>query len=132
MIFHNSYNILLNIIRVGYLSKHQYVHIPYNAKILRLLKKLVQIRYVSCYEVLTERKLRVYLIYNNNNLPNFRFTKLLFKPSHKTYISYKRLAILYKYDYNIIFILSTSLGLLTHTEAISLKTGGELVCALYS
>lgn len=132
MIFHNSYNILLNTLRVGYLSKHQFVHVPYNSKILRLLKKLMQIRYISCYSILDDRKLRIYLVYNNNNLPNFRFTKLFYKPSHRTYISYKRLIILYKYDYGITFILSTSLGLLTHTEAIGLKVGGEMICALYS
>lgn len=70
----------------------------------------MQIRYISCYAILDDRKLRIYLVYNNNNLPNFRFTKLLYKPSHRTYISYKRLVILYKYDYSITFILSTSLG----------------------
>lgn len=132
MVFHNSFNILLNILRVGYLCRHPYVNIPCNSKILRLLKKLIQIRYVSSYEIISDRKLRIYLLYDNNNVPNFRYTKLLFRPSHRLYISYKRLTILYKYDFGIVYILSTNLGLLTHTEAINSRTGGELICVLYS
>lgn len=132
MIFHNSYNIVLNIIRVGYLCKHPYVNSPYNAKILRLLKKLIQLRYINCYEIMDHRTLRIILIYDINGLPNYRYSRILFKPSHRTYISYKRLVILYKYDFGIIYILSTSHGLLTHTEAISLRAGGELMCVLYS
>lgn len=132
MVFHNSYNILLNIVRVGYLCKHPYVNIPYNFKILRLLKKLIQLRYINSYEIINEQKLRIILTYDVNGLPNFRYTRLLFKPSHRLYISYKRLVILYKYDFGIVYILSTSLGLLTHSEAISLKVGGELICVLYS
>lgn len=132
MVFHNSYNILLNIIRVGYLRKHPYVDTVFNPKILRLLKKLLQIRYVSHYESLDNNKIRIYLIYDANSLPNYRFTKLLFKPSHRTYISYKRLIILYKYDFGITYIISTSVGLLTHREAINARLGGELICVLYS
>lgn len=132
MVFHNSYNILLNIIRVGYLCKHPYIDTVFNPKILRLLKKLLQIRYVSHYEMLANNKLRVYLIYDANSLPNYRFTKLLFKPSHRTYITYKRLIILFKYDFGIMYIISTSVGLLTHKEAISARLGGELICVLYS
>ena len=132
MVFHNSYNILLNNIRVGYLGKHPYVKTKYNPKILRLLEKLIQIRYVSRYEKFDDQYLRIFLIYDNNELPNFRYTKLLFKPSHRTHISYKRLIILHKYDFGIVYILSTTLGLLTHNEAINLKIGGELICVLYS
>lgn len=132
MVFHNSYNILLNIIRVGYLYKHPYVDTVYNSKITRLLKKLIQIRYVSCFETLANNKLRIYLIYDSNNLPNFKYTKLLFKPSHRTYISYKRLVILHKYDFGVVYIISTTHGLLTQNEAINAKIGGELMCVLYS
>jgi ribosomal protein S8 len=132
MIFHNSYNIILNIIRVGYLCKHPYVNSPYNAKILRLLEKLIQLRYVNRYEIMDNNILRIILIYDINGCSNYRYTKILFKPSHRTYISYKRLIILYKYDFGIVYILSTSHGLLTHSEAISLRVGGELICVLYS
>lgn len=132
MIFHNSFNILLNVLRVGYASKHPYINVVYNAKILRLLNKLIQIRYVSSYEILSNGMLRIYLLYDINNNSNFRYTKLLFKPSHRTHISYKRLIILHKYDFGIIYILSTNSGLLTHTEAIHLRIGGELICVLYS
>lgn len=132
MYFFNSYNTLLNIIRVGYLSKVHYVNCPFNSKIIRLLKKLVDIRYVSHFEQINNKWIRIFLIYDINYCPPYKFTKLLFKQSLRTYISYKKLFKLYKHDYGIIYILSTTQGLLTQSEAINEKIGGEIICVLYS
>ncbi len=132
MYFFNSYNTLLNILRVAYLSKTHYVFCPINSKIIRLLKKLVDIRYVSHFEYLDNKRVCIYLLYDINYCPAFKFTKLLFRQSLRTYVSYKKLFKLYKYDYGTIYILSTTQGLLTQTEAINEKIGGELICVLYS
>lgn len=133
MNFFNSYNTALNIIRVGYLSKRNVVVIPHNKIILRFVDKLISIRYINFYEYTNDnRSLRVHLLYCKNRLPFFKYTKLWYRQSLRTFISYKKLFLLYKRDYGTVYILSTTHGLLTHTEAIHYQIGGELICVLYS
>lgn len=76
MLFFNSYNTVLNILRVGYLSKRNFVFIPYSKFIIKFIDKLMDIRYISHYEFHTTRLLRVYLVYDSNKLPVYRYTKL--------------------------------------------------------
>lgn len=73
---------------------------------------------------------RVYLTYYRN-LPLFRTVKVISTPSRTFYTSLQSLKLLDKRINSTVFILATSKGLLTHKEAILLKTGGVAI-ALFS
>ena len=114
------------------MTKNYYVNMPHNKRIFRFLNKLVWLRYISSYEIMSPKVVRVYLVYGRNMLPPYRYSKLLCRQSFRAYISYKQLYLLLKHDYGVVYILSTSLGLLTHYEAIEARIGGEIICVLYS
>jgi ribosomal protein S8 len=122
---------VLSILRVGYLSKRQYVKVPFNKKIISLLKIFSRIRYIKRFQKISEREVKIFLIYNKN-MPFYKFTRSIFSSSNILRISSKNLIRLHKYDYGTIYILSTPKGLLTHLEAIQMKKGGLLICVLYS
>lgn len=58
--------------------------------------------------------------------------KLISKPSRQIYITYASLTklVLYK-NVTCTYILNTTKGLVSHTEALQYKIGGNLICAIY-
>jgi ribosomal protein S8 len=58
--------------------------------------------------------------------------KLISKPSRQIYISYPALTKLVPFkNVSCTYILNTTKGLVSHTEALQHKIGGNLVCAIY-
>ena len=58
--------------------------------------------------------------------------KLISKPSRQIYISYASLTKLVPYkSVSCTYVLNTTKGLISHTEALQHKIGGNLVCAIY-
>jgi len=128
-----AYKSVLNVTRMSYLAQSSYVYWVFNPETIQLLNKLVEIRYVDYYEFLENKAfLRIYLLYDIDFNPPYKFTKLLFNEYSRVYISYEKLCKLHKYNFNIVCILFTTQGLLTQSEAINEKVGGELICVLYS
>lgn len=64
------------------------------------------------------------------NTPHYKNIRYVSTPSKKHIISLQALLILTSSIRASILILSTSYGLMTHTEALRLKTGGIIMCVL--
>lgn len=130
MLFQNSYNLVLNSLRIGYASKQFDIVIFKNKQVVQFLTILNRVRYIRFFRNIENNKIRVFLNYRNNK-PLLNFSKLIFKKSNLRRISCRNICRLYKYDLGVIYILSTPLGLLTQSEALRMHVGGILVCVLY-
>ena len=64
------------------------------------------------------------------NTPNYKNIRYVSTPSKKHTVSLKALRMLQTALKASILILSTSYGLVTHTEAIKLRVGGVIICVL--
>ena len=64
------------------------------------------------------------------NTPHYKNIRYVSTPSKKHIISLQALLILTTSIRASIIILSTSYGLMTHTEALKFKTGGIIMCVL--
>ena len=64
------------------------------------------------------------------NTPNYKNIRYVSTPSKKHTVSLRALRMLHTALKASILILSTSYGLVTHTEAIKLKVGGIIICVL--
>lgn len=104
--------------------------ITHTKRIFTWIYFLKNIGYISHFKFIKKQQhlfLRVNLLYYNNRITG-NFTKMLTKPSNKSNISYKSLFLISKCIGNAVLIISTSIGLLTHFDAIQKKIGGFLVC----
>nr|AXX76206.1 ribosomal protein S8 [Babesia duncani] len=89
----------------------------------QLYRKLTLLNYIKIFKHLKLNNLNNYII--KKNLYNF---KNFYKSSNYININYKELKNINKKLKSGIFLLSTSLGIITHKKAILLKIGGILLC----
>ena len=68
------------------------------------------------------------LKYNSSGLPVIRSIKLISKPGKRVYMSKKELSQHISSSFDI--FLTTNKGILTHTEALKLNLGGEILCII--
>ncbi len=127
---------MLTRIRNATLARHTSVSIPYsrlNENILSVLKKE---GYIKDFQILQEnsfkKTIKTYLRYKGwwIKKPFFTSLKRISKPGQRIFSSYKDFSQkinLLKYKQGTA-IISTSSGIMSHTKAISLKKGGEIIC----
>lgn len=102
----------------------------YNLLILRILKCLLDQRFISNFVLLTTRHLCIYLHYNGVNQAAIRSILLISKPSNRVYWSLYRLKYygsFFIYKTTGLFLLSTNIGLLWHPLAVRQNKGGEVL-----
>lgn len=127
MFLANKYINLLNAIKVGYNHKLSVVSVTYNKKLLNLLNLFINISYIRSYTI-SQNKIRIILYKGTDR----RCVKIVSSQSQKYYISYKKLFLFTKYDFNTTVVLHTSFGLVTQTEAIKRKIGGQLLFIFFN
>lgn len=118
------------------LAKHSFTLIPLSHLNIAVLKVLKKEGYILDYEenITTSfpKNVKVFLRYKGwwIKKPFFSILKRISRPGQRIFSGYrelnKKISVL-KYDQGVA-ILSTSLGVMSHTKAIKLKKGGEILC----
>lgn len=130
MFLANKYINTLNSIKVGYNNKLRFVKLPVNPKLLILLNLFIKINYIKAYVQFYDYLLVELHVYPNTS--GWCNAKIISKPSKKFYISYKQLFLHTKYNFNSVILLHTTKGLITHSEALKQKVGGQIVFVFFS
>lgn len=106
--------------------------IVYSRKAILLLKLLYSIGAIQNYYLLNDKGvkqktlIKIYVTFYKK-LPLTKYFKLMSRPSRTFHISYAALRILQKKTYSSVYFLSTSIGLITHHDAVKLRIGGNLI-----
>jgi len=119
-------------IRNASMANYERVDVPSSKIKLSIAKLLKEEGYISNYKLVKDKRqgiLRVYLKYDDKNLPIIGGLERISKPSCRVYVRYDKIPpVLNGYG---TAILSTSKGLLTDREARRQKVGGELLCKVW-
>ncbi len=122
---------MLTCIRNGQSAYKNKIFVNYS-KINKLILKIFNNEgYINKYNLLKINnisKIIVYLKYFNK-LPVIKKIKRISKPGLRIYSDYKKLPIMM--SGLGIYIISTSLGLLTDKDARKNKVGGEIICSIF-
>jgi small subunit ribosomal protein S8 len=127
---------MLTRIRNASLAKHSFTKIPFsklNVAILKVLKNEGYIKFYSLEESETKKFfIKVILKYKGwwIKKPLFSILKRISKPGQRVFSPYKnfsKIIDVLKYKQGLA-IISTSLGVMSHNKAITLKKGGEILC----
>ena len=124
---------LLNRIRTTYLAKHDRLDAPASNLKVEVCRVLSEQGLIEKYEVTGDdplsRKIRVFLKYTPDGDPLIRHIKKVSKPGRRVY----RGADDIKPVLNGlgVWIISTSQGLLTDSEARERRVGGEILCEVW-
>ncbi|NTU46605.1 30S ribosomal protein S8 [Candidatus Roizmanbacteria bacterium] len=117
-------------IKNGYGARKESIQSPYSKFREEIIKKLVALKFLKGYEVSGEIKktMNITLSYANGE-PAFTDVKIYSTPGRRWYIAHNELKpVMGGIGYGI---LSTPLGIVTHTEAKKKNVGGELLFTLW-
>jgi len=106
------------------------ITLHFSRKALLLLRVLFLLGTIATYYLSlnskNEKFLNVFPAYYKL-IPLTKHIKLLSTPSHSLFISYKALRLLEKRVGSAAYLISTSIGIITHREAVRKKIGGILL-----
>jgi len=126
MIITDTLSNLFSKIKNGYLAKKSKI-VQYKSKqSIYILNILIKEGFLKSYKINSKNQLDIYLKYKNNKAVITEI-KRLSKPGKRLYITNKDL---YKKKKGL-YIISTSIGILTDLEAKKLNVGGELICKIF-
>ena len=114
----------------GGLVKKSSVEVPYSKFKHEMANKLVETGHIKKVDVQGEipnKVLNVSLSYKNGK-HLIRGVARVSKPSHRRYIGVRDINSLSRGE---LFLLSTPKGILTGTEAIQKRVGGEVLCKIW-
>ena len=119
----------MNRLNIATSKKLLHSKLEFTPKLMKPLKVLYNVGYLYRYLVRVEGgKKYVYLsTLRYKNVPFFGYIRLVTTRSRKHRISYKALLKVTQPLKSSIMILSTSIGLITHKEAIRKKIGGDIL-----
>jgi small subunit ribosomal protein S8 len=127
---------MLTRIRNACLAKHSFTRINYSNLNLAILKVLKSEGYIKNFNIEELENnifmIKVILKYKGwwIKKPLFSLLKRISKPGQRVFSPYKQFSKIIdvlKYEQGIA-IISTSIGVMTHYKAITLKKGGEILC----
>lgn len=130
IIKHYYFSYLLSMLNINKLHKNLSFNIIFNKKNLRIVTILKKLNLIYKYTLINKKNfilINVNLYFYKNNPTSSSF-KIISKPSKNFFLSYKSLRLLTKKSGNSVFLLSTTKGILTHTEAVKWKTSGFVIC----
>ena len=127
---------MLTRIRNASLAKHSFTLVQYSKLNLAILNVLEDERYIKSYSL--EKKennqfeIKILLNYKGwwIKKPLFSTLKRVSKPGHRVFSGYKNFTDVIdvlSYEQGIA-IISTSMGVMSHSKATKLKKGGEILC----
>lgn len=119
-------------IRNGCMASFERVDIPSSKMKLSMAKILKEEGYIKNYKLIKDKKqgvLRIYLKYDESNVPVIGGLQRVSKPSCRVYVCHEKIP--YVFNGLGTAILSTSMGILTDREARKQKIGGEVLCRVW-
>lgn len=131
---HDPISNMIAILKQAVQQKRISVLVTNTCLIQGILNILVKLGFITFYRIVSLRKLRVFLKYNEYNKPAIQNIQRLSKFGSRIYISYKTLKYFEKSNnMNNTFstvLISTSRGILTNQSASRLKIGGEPILVI--
>jgi small subunit ribosomal protein S8 len=127
---------MLTRIRNASLAKHNFTRVKYSKLNLAILHVLKGEGYIKDYSLYSEENkqliIKVFLNYKGwwIKKPLFSILKRISKPGHRIFSGYKKfdnVIDVLRYEQGIA-IVSTSIGVMSHNKATTLKKGGEVLC----
>ncbi len=119
-------------IRNACMAKFERVDIPSSKTKLSIAKLLKEEGYIKNFKLIKDKRqgtLRLYLKYDEKNLPIIGGLERISKPSCRVYVRHDKIPYVLK-GYGTA-ILSTSKGILSDREARRERIGGELLCKVW-
>ncbi len=119
-------------IRNACMARFERVDIPSSKTKLNIAKLLKEEGYIKNYKLIKDKRqgvLRLYLRYDEANVPIIGGLERISKPSCRVYVRHDKIPYVLK-GYGTA-ILSTSKGIISDREARKRKTGGELLCKVW-
>jgi small subunit ribosomal protein S8 len=123
---------LLTRIRNGSMARFEKVDIPASNMKLNIAKVLKDEGYIKNYKLIKDKRqgvLRVYLKYDEDNVPVISRLERVSKPSCRIHVGYDQIPPVLNGLGTV--ILSTSKGILPDREARKQKVGGEVLCKIW-
>nr|YP_009547917.1 ribosomal protein S8 [Bremia lactucae]AZL92969.1 ribosomal protein S8 [Bremia lactucae] len=125
MIITDTLSNLFSKIKNGYLANKSKITNQKSKQIINILNIFVKEGFIRSYKI-DSNQLDIYLKYRKNKSVIMEL-KRISKPGKRLYITNKDL---YKKKKGI-YILSTSMGIITDLQAKKLNVGGELICMIF-
>ena len=119
-------------IRNACMGKYERVDIPSSKVKVSIAKMLKEEGYIKNYKLIKDKRqgnLRLYLKYDEKNVPVIGGLERISKPSCRVYVRHDKIPYVLK-GYGTA-ILSTSKGILSDREARRERIGGELLCKVW-
>ena len=127
---------MLTRIRNASLAKHNFTRVKYSKLNLAILHVLKGEGYIKDYslETLENNQFGIKIILNYKGWwikkPLFSILKRVSKPGHRVFSGYKNfddVIDVLRYEQGVA-IISTSIGVMSHNKATTLRKGGEVLC----
>lgn len=127
---HYYFSYLLSTLNINKLHKNLSFSIIFNKKNLQIITVFKKLNLIYKYTLINKKNIILINVnlYFYKNKPTIFSSKIISKPSKNFFLSYDSLRLLTKKTGNSIFLLSTPKGILTHKDAVKLKTSGFLIC----
>jgi len=103
-----------------------YLIVPKQKQSIQIIDLLFQEGLVRRYKVLNN-KIYIFLKYKDN-LPLIKKIDLISSSKRRRFVKIKEVQ---KLPFDKIYLVSTSKGIVTHTEAQKINLGGELICSIH-
>ena len=123
---------MLTKIRNASEARHEKVDIPTSKLKLEIVKILKTEGYIKNFKKVVQNKqnyIRIFLKYDDKNIPIIHGIEKVSKPGRRVYAGYKEMPRVYN-GYGSI-VVSTSEGVTTGRKAAEKKVGGELICTIW-
>lgn len=125
-----SLNYLYNRMNCRNIGKHSTILMKYTRSILILLNKFRYDGLINSYTLIKYNTLKIFFHYPGC-MTVFRFIKFSFKNKIRNSVSIKSIRYFLNNSFSVLYF-STSYGILTSEEILKKKTGGYVLCAVYS
>jgi small subunit ribosomal protein S8 len=127
---------MLTRIRNASLARHSFTRARYSKLNLSILKVLLEEGYIKAYNLekntLNQETIKIILKYKGwwIKKPFFSTIKRISKPGQRVFSPYKNFSKIVDglNSEQGIAVVSTSIGVMTHSKAAKLKKGGEIIC----
>ena len=125
-LYGNSF--FINQLKMCIANKNFFFDINLTNQIKPMLNLFLRLNFIRRYIHLTKIKIRVFpnWVSERSTLKKVRF----FQKNPSPTLSLRSLTILNTHTFNSLLVLNTPYGLITHKEALRLKTGGFLICLI--
>ena len=129
LILSNSYPYLLTQLKLAFAKKAFFINLFLTQQITNLLIILKKLNVIRRFQIINRKMCRIFPTYNKFLIPT-AIIKNYARLKRPIYLKLQALKLINLSLNHSVFILETSKGLLTSTEAVKFKLGGLLICKI--